>query len=110
MDAIQHSQGRWYEDNGKTGPCACVKGKSQENQFQTKIGRMTDQAIESASVQFLSGARRYVRAEVSAQRHDCYATNSQTENQDPKGHRPQPAITPRHVDREKFVHPLVDPE
>jgi hypothetical protein len=69
------------------------EGQSQENQFQTEIGRMPDEAIESASLQSLPGARRYVRAEGSAEGSDCYDTNSQTENQDPKVHRPQPAIT-----------------
>jgi hypothetical protein len=29
----------------------CVKVKRQENQFQPEIGRMTDEAIESASLQ-----------------------------------------------------------
>jgi hypothetical protein len=33
MNAIRHSQCWWNEENGKTGPCACVKGKSQENQL-----------------------------------------------------------------------------
>src|SRR5271170_1491748 len=69
---------------------------------------MTDEAVESASLQSLSGAHRYVCAEGSAQRNDCHGTNSQTENQKPKGGRPQPAMAPRHVDREKSVHPVVD--
>lgn len=48
-----------------------MKGKSQENQFQPEIGRMTDEALESASLQSLSGARRYVRAKGAAQRSGC---------------------------------------
>ena len=93
MNAIQHSQSRRNQDNGKAGPCACVKGERQENQFQTEIGRMTDEAIDSALLQALSGARRYVGAEGPAQRNDCYDTNSEAENQNSKGRRPQPAIT-----------------
>jgi hypothetical protein len=33
MNAIQHSQRWWNQDNGKTGPCARVEGEGQENQF-----------------------------------------------------------------------------
>jgi len=69
---------------------------------------MTDEAIKSASLQSLPSVRRYVRAEGSAQRNDCYDTNSQTENQNPKGRWPQPTVAPWHVDREKPVYPFVD--
>src|SRR5580704_19758654 len=71
---------------------------------------MADKAIESALLQSLPGARRYVRAEGPAQRNDCHDTNSQAENQNSKGRGPQPAITSRHVDREKTMHPVVDLE
>jgi hypothetical protein len=37
---------------------------------------MTDEAIESASLQSLPGAQRYVGAEGSVQRNDRYGTNS----------------------------------
>src|SRR5580658_1863708 len=82
-----------------------MKRICQENQFQTEIGRMADQGVKSAALQSLSGAQRHVRAEGSSQRKDCHGANSQTENQHSEGHRPQPAITAWHVDREKLVHP-----
>jgi hypothetical protein len=47
MDAIQHSQCSWNQDNGKTGPGACVKRKCKEDQFHAEIGRMTDQGVET---------------------------------------------------------------
>ena len=64
-----------------------MKRESQENQFQAKIGRMTDEAIEPASLQSLPGAHRYVRAEGPAQGDDRYGTNSHAQNQNPKRRR-----------------------
>src|ERR1700677_4159479 len=50
MNAIQHGQ-RWRNEHyGKTRPSARVKSKSEEDQFETEIRGMTDQAIESAPV------------------------------------------------------------
>lgn len=103
--------------NGKTDRPARVKGKSQENQFQTLGTRVTDNAIEIALLQSLSSVRCYVRAEGSAPRNDCYATNSQTENQNLKSRPQQPAMTPRAVSgdrdpgpstREPRLVPIVD--
>ena len=54
MNAIQHSQSRGNEDNGKTGPGARVQGEGQENDFQAEIGRMANKGIKSASLQLLS--------------------------------------------------------
>src|SRR5580658_3625234 len=87
-----------------------MKRKGQENQFQTEIGRMTNDGVESAALESLPGAHGHVCAERSAKPNDCYGTNSHAENQDPKGHRSKPVTTPGHVDGEEFVHPPSDIE
>src|SRR3984885_5636856 len=87
-----------------------MEGERQEDQLQTEIGRMADESIKPSALQFLPLAQRDIRAEGVAQRKDRRRTNDQTKNQNPEGRRPQPAETPRHVDREKIVHPLLDSE
>jgi hypothetical protein len=60
--SLQHECDTTQPRSAKRGqrqnrPMCVREGQSQENQFQTEIGRMPDEAIESASLPSLPGAR-----------------------------------------------------
>jgi hypothetical protein len=81
VDAIEHSERGWNEHNGKTGPCAGVKRECQKHNFQTEVRGMTDDAVQTGSLECLSGAKRNVCAEGSAERNDRRGADSQADDQ-----------------------------
>jgi len=88
MNATQHSQ------DGKTGTTAKqahVRARGAKP-GESVPDRDRKDARRGHRVRFAAVSARRA-SEDSAEGSDCYDTNSQTENQDAKVHRPQPAIT-----------------
>lgn len=110
VDTQEHGERGWDEYDGKTGPCAGVKGECKKDHFQTEVRGMAHDTVETASLESLSCAERDIRAEGSTERKDRRATNPQTGDKCPKGEGRQPAMASRHIDCEVCVHPFVHSE